>query len=108
VAVCRRRRDDLAWLLPVVVVTVRLLLDPIHYGYYDVPVVLMLIVGIAASVAGAAWSRLPWLVAALILPPVTGLFGGILVTYGPSALCLVITVLVGARRTASVVRPPRP
>jgi hypothetical protein len=103
----RRRRDDLAWLLPVVVVTVRLLLDPIHYGYYDVPVVLMSIVGITARVAVGAWSRLPWLAAALLLPPVAGLFGGILVTYGPSALCLAVFVCAGSQGSGPVGVPRR-
>ena len=120
-----RRSDDAAWVLPVVVVAVRILLDPVLVEYYVVPVTLMLLVGAAtvalrastyprswaevtAAVQGAVRhpamvvsSPLSWLSLALLLPPVTTLLSTRSSAFGPSVVCLVV-----ARRRAPT-RPTR-
>jgi hypothetical protein len=119
-----RHSDDAAWVLPVVVVAVRILLDPVWFEYYGVPVTLMLLVG-AATVATRArtyprsWtevtaavqaaarrpatlisSPLSWLSLAFLLPPVTTLLGTPLSAFGPSVVCLVVLTSVLGRRRA--------
>ncbi len=65
VVVAMRRNSDLAWLLPTVLVTVRILTDGIYLDYYSFPVRVGLLVGVAvllgrrdrraALVVVAAW-----------------------------------------------------
>jgi hypothetical protein len=126
-----RRTDDAAWVLPVAVVAVRILLDPVWFEYYGVPVTLMLLVGAAtvatrartyprsrAEVTAAmqaavrhpatvASSPMSWLSLALLLPPVTTLLARPLSAFGPSVVCLVVLTVVLGRRSVTL-DPHRP
>jgi hypothetical protein len=121
-----RHSDDAAWVLPVVVVAIRILLDPVWFEYYGVPVILMLLVGgatvatrartyprswveVTAAVHGAVRhpatvvsSPLSWLGLALLLPPVTTLLGRPGSAFGPSVGCLVVLTVVLGRRAAAL------
>lgn len=70
-----RLRDSphLPWVLPCVVVAARLPLDPVWYPYYEIPVSMMAIVGLAALFASAERRRAAAVACtalALLLPPV--------------------------------------
>ncbi len=98
-----RGTDQLAWVLPAVVVTVRVMLDPLSFDYYTTPITMMLIAGIAALVAQGA-SRIAIVLAALalLLPPVTEQLGGPVWGYAPALACLVgLVALLPARELAA-------
>jgi hypothetical protein len=116
VAVLHGRDDDVAWLLPAVVVGTRIALDPLNFPYYATPLVTMLLVGLAVCAmrtkvldprsADPVRGQLgPWvlLIPALLLPPVTGLLGGPPAAYGPAVVCMAgFTVLTRQGRPARV------
>ncbi|MEP6762442.1 MAG: hypothetical protein ABJA93_13890 [Sporichthyaceae bacterium] len=120
-----RHSDDAAWVLPAAVVAVRIVLDPVWFEYYGVPVILMLLVGAATMVTRArayprSWpdvtasvqtavrhpllvvsSPLAWVSLALLLPPVTTLLDRPLSAFGPSIVCLGVLTAVLRGRTES-------
>jgi hypothetical protein len=114
-----RANPNVIWLLPAGVVAVRLMTDPINFLYYDVPLQIMLIVGLATLSQGRAvptaarirtglvqaglvgrvgTDPMLWAALALLLPPVATLLGSPLAGFAPSVGCLaVLAVLLGHR-----------
>ena len=91
-----RRRPDALWLVPLVVCVVRLFTDPVLAGYYAVPPFLLLLVGVAFSIAQRA--LVPVLlglvmVNVLIDVPLSLIPGGILVVL--SAILAVVIIRRG-------------
>jgi hypothetical protein len=68
-----RANPHLPWVLPCVVVAVRLPLDPVWFSYYEIPVGIMAVVGLAALLAGPGRppaAAVACTALALFLPPV--------------------------------------
>lgn len=116
-----RANPNVIWLLPAGVVAVRLATDPINFLYYDVPLQIMLIVGLVTLgqgrglptgarikeglVQGGLAARvvidpLLWAALALLLPAVATLLGGPLTAFAPSVACLGVLVVLLAHRTS--------
>lgn len=112
-----RPRSSVAWMLPACVVAVRLFSDPINFLYYEVPLQLMLLVGIADLVLGGslpffstgrnrrpggqAVAPLVVIGVALLSVPIAGSVAGPALHYATTVVCLGALVVLLAKRCSA-------
>lgn len=95
------KSPNLDWLLPAALIAARIATDPLHYRYYDMPLVILLLVGVVGLLAHPLadrelepegtprWPRALFLILipALLLPPLLT-FAGPLIAETPPLACL--------------------